>query len=805
MLQSLRRLIPLLLAVLLVTAAGSVRAENGGVAALPAEEVTETDRELKEIERALNAPEAPASEQLRGYLSALPPLRDTAQQCINRNQSLLDSVQADLETLGISGPSEATGVQQQRQALEHRRDVVSRQLQLCRVLLLRANDLQDRVTRLRQEQLTQRLAERELSAVEIVAENLRQPEQLWNTAKLFILRDSGIDRLSWVEAIGLVGLILFCAGGSMYLRRPMTEMARSMPGGPTMTAGFLRALLACSADILPPLVTSIAVSIYLTSLEFRQEEWALITLLSYGLAAYFVFTFLIRLFLAPCPPAESYLPLPRRVLSSIAGRLRVLAILVLAVALLSATLVVEGFPDPVQRFLRLVFATVLLVELMRVIWLIGPLLRWHDTRIPRVVLILAMLFALAAEWSGYLNLAEYVAGGVVGTLLSFGLAWFVWRLLDDLYDGLDEGRRRWQRKLRQALDVPADAYMPGITWLRVVTTLIVWGGFLLMVSLMWGLSDTGLAWLLRLLHEGIQIGQFEIVPIKLLWGVIALVVLIGVTGWLKARLSQRWLTRTRMDRGARDAVVTVSGYAGVAAAIIIGLSIAGVEFTNIALIAGALSVGIGFGLQNIFNNFVSGLILLFERPVKTDDWIVVGDTEGLVKRIRIRSTEIKTFDHADVIVPNSELIQGKVTNWMLRDPFGRVIIPIRVAYGTDPEQVRAILEGIGRDHPRAITDAVLAPPPEALFRRFGDYGMEFELRLFIRDIEYTLHVQNDLNLGIEREFRKHGIVIPYPRQDVQIDREPNPWKTELDQSREEPRSPGDDGSGAPAHRGEGDV
>ena len=803
MLRFVRLLPLLLLAAVLAAAFAPARAAEDEPTALPAEQVAGIDEELRTIDRALRLDAGPDSEQLREFLGSIPPLREQAQRCIDGNQGLLDSVQADLDTLGAGAPSEATEVRQQRRTLESRRNDITRQLQLCRALLLRADDLQDRITRLRQQQLTARLSQREASAVEIIAENLRDPEQLWNTAKLFILRDSGIDRLSWIEAIGLVGLILFCSGGSMFLRRPMTDMARELPGGPTLTAGFVRALLACAADILPPLVTTIAVSIYLTLLELDREGWALITLLSYGLAAYFVFVFMIRLFLAPCPPAEPYLPLPHKVLASIAGRLRTLAILALAVSLLSATLVVEGFPDPVQRFLRLLVATVLIIALTRLIWLVGPLLRWHDTRVPRFLLVLAMLCALGAEWAGYLNLAEYLVGGIVGTIVSFGVAWFVWRLFDDLYDGLDDGRRRWQRKLRQALDVPPDAYMPGVLWLRILTSLVIWGGFLLLVSLMWGLSDTGLAYLVRLLNEGVQVGQFEIVPIKLLWGVVALVVVVAITSWFKGRLGQRWLTRTRMDRGAREAVVTVSGYVGVAIAIIIGLSIAGVKFTNIAIIAGALSVGLGFGLQNIFNNFVSGLILLFERPVKTDDWIVVGQTEGLVKRIRIRSTEIKTFDHADVIVPNSEIIQGTVTNWMLRDPFGRVIVPVRVAYGTDPEQVREILEEIGREHPRTITDAVLAPPPHALFRRFGDYGMEFELRVFIRDIEYILDVINDLNFSIEREFRRHGIVIPYPRQDVQIDRSPNPWTAPDDGTRRPPREPGEDDTSG--HRGDGDA
>jgi len=791
------RLIPLLLLMLpqLATPA-SVRAEDAPTA-LPGEEVQAVETELDGIEDAVGADGG----RLGELLGRIGPARDTAQTCIDRNQGLLESVEANLQTLGEAGPAEASGVRTQRQTLQQRQQRIERQLQRCRALLLRANDLQDRITRVRQAQLTERLTTREPAAWQIIATNLAEPGRLWDTARLFLLRDSGIGRLSAVEIIALVGLILFFAGGAMFLRQPMLGIARGLPGGPTLTAGFVRAVFACSADILPPLLAAVVASVFLTVVDDGGDTWPLITLLSYGTAVYFLFVYLVRLFLAPCAPAESYLPLPERTLRSIAQRLRILAVLLLLVALFSATLVVEGFPEPVQQFLRLLVATVLIINLTRIIWLVGQLLKWHDTRVPRVLLVLVMLFALAAEWSGYLNLSEYIVGGVVGTLLSFGLAWFIWRLIDDLFDGLDDGRRRWQRKLRKALDVPPDANMPGVLWLRILSTLLIWGGFLLLLLRIWGLSDTGFAYILRTLNEGIVVGQFEIVPIKLLWGVLALVLLIVVTGWFKHRLGERWLTRTRMERGAREAVVTISGYTGVAIAIVIGLSIAGVQFTNIALIAGALSVGIGFGLQNIFNNFVSGLILLFERPVKTDDWIVVGETEGLVKRIRIRSTEIKTFDNADVIVPNSELIQGQVTNWMLRDPFGRVIVPVRVAYGSDPEQVRDLLERIGSEHPRVITDAVLAPPPIALFRHFGDYGMEFELRVFIRDIDYFLDVQSDLNFAIEREFRAHGIVIPYPRQDISIDRGQSPWTPGGGDPRQAPRQPGPDDSG---HRGDGD-
>lgn len=795
-----RLILLLLLAVPLLAPWAAVRADDTPTA-LPGEEVDAVETELDGIGDTIGVDGGVDAALLGELLGRIRPARETSQTCIDRNQGLLESVEANLATLGEVGPAEASGVRQQRRTLQQRQQRIERQLQRCRALLLRANDLQDRITRLRQAQLTERLATREPAAWQIIATNLAEPGQLWDTARLFLLRDSGIGRLSAVEIIALVGLILFFSGGAMFLRQPMLGIAQGLPGGPTLTAGFVRAVFACSADILPPLLAAVVASIFLTVVDYGGDGWPLITLLSYGTAVYFLFVFLVRLFLAPCPPAESYLPLPERTLRSIAQRLRILAVLLLLVAMFSATLVVEGFPEPVQQFLRLVVATVLIVNLTRIIWLVGPLLYWHDTRVSRVLLVLVMLSALGAEWAGYLNLSEYIVGGVVGTLVSFGLAWFVWRLIDDLFDGLDEGRRRWQRKLRKVLDAPADANMPGVTWLRILSTLLIWGGFLLLLLKIWGLSDTGFAYILRTLNEGVVVGQFEIVPIKLLWGVLALVLLIGVTGWFKHRLGERWLTRTRMERGAREAVVTISGYTGIAIAIVIGLSVAGVQFTNIAIIAGALSVGIGFGLQNIFNNFVSGLILLFERPVKTDDWIVVGQTEGLVKRIRIRSTEIKTFDNADVIVPNSELIQGQVTNWMLRDPFGRVIVQIRVAYGSDPEQVRDLLEKIGTEHPRVITDAVLAPPPIVLFRRFGDYGMEFELRVFIRDIDYFLDVQSDLHFSIEREFRERNIVIPYPRQDISIDRSPNPWTSSDDESRQAPREPGAGDSG---HRGEGD-
>ena len=211
-------------------------------------------------------------------------------------------------------------------------------------------------------------------------------------------------------------------------------------------------------------------------------------------------------------------------------------------------------------------------------------------------------------------------------------------------------------------------------------------------------------------------------------------------------------------------------------AFLLALSMAGVELANIALIAGALSVGIGFGLQNIVNNFISGVILLFERPIKTGDWIVVGGTEGYVKKISIRSTQIQTFDRSDVIVPNSELISTQVTNWMFRDKLGRVIVPIGVAYGTDVELVKQILLDIAYQHPSVITKSPIISKPWVLFRTFGDSSLNFELRCYIRAVDDRLSVISDINFAIDKAFRDADIQIPFPQRDVHMinDQEQDP-------------------------------
>jgi potassium efflux system protein len=213
------------------------------------------------------------------------------------------------------------------------------------------------------------------------------------------------------------------------------------------------------------------------------------------------------------------------------------------------------------------------------------------------------------------------------------------------------------------------------------------------------------------------------------------------------------LAQSRMDAGVANSVELAVGYTGIGLAALMSVSYAGFDVTNLAIVAGALSVGIGFGLQSIVNNFVSGLILLAERPIKVGDWIVVGDQQGNVRRISVRSTEIETFDRASLIVPNSELISGRVLNWTHRNMLGRIALKITTDIKTSPKAVIAILERVAAEQKHVQT----MPAPRAVVETFTPASIEFSLSVVLTDVNAGGRVKSDLHIAILEAFREAGI------------------------------------------------
>jgi potassium-dependent mechanosensitive channel len=224
------------------------------------------------------------------------------------------------------------------------------------------------------------------------------------------------------------------------------------------------------------------------------------------------------------------------------------------------------------------------------------------------------------------------------------------------------------------------------------------------------------------------------------------------------------LSRTRIDTATRYAITSVLRYAIVITGALIGLNLLGLRWTQLQWMAAALTVGLGFGLQEIFANFVSGLILLFERPFRIGDIVTVGDLSGRVTRIRTRATTIVDFDNKEIVVPNKNFITGQLINWTLSDTTTRVTINVGVAYGTDPAVVHRLLLAAAREHPLVLSD----PEPKSWFLRFGASSLDFELRVFVGHISERLEVQNGLNTRIAALFAEHGVEIAFPQLDLHL-------------------------------------
>jgi potassium-dependent mechanosensitive channel len=377
---------------------------------------------------------------------------------------------------------------------------------------------------------------------------------------------------------------------------------------------------------------------------------------------------------------------------------------------------------------------------------------------------LIALAILGLALLGYVALARFVAQQLVLTGIVLVVSWLLYLAIRAVTR--EPQQRRYPvgelLEARFGLDAPRRNQLARLTEIALTFALVICALPFLMMQ--WGFSGADIRDWFKSLFFGIEVGQFRISLARILIGIVLFIVLLFATRLLQRWLREKALQQTRMDPGIANSVDTVVGYVGVSLAALLAVSYAGVDITNLAIVAGALSVGIGFGLQSIVNNFVSGLILLIERPIKVGDRIVVGDQQGLVRRISVRATEIETFDRASLIVPNSELITGRVLNWTHRDSLGAVNVKVGVGYDSDPEQVLAILQKCADDHP----DVLRTPAPMTFFDNFGDSALMFTLRISLPDIAQAARIQSDLRTAILKALRAAEIEIPFNQLDVNL-------------------------------------
>ncbi len=385
----------------------------------------------------------------------------------------------------------------------------------------------------------------------------------------------------------------------------------------------------------------------------------------------------------------------------------------------------------------------------------------------RWLIVALALVIVGASLAGYHFLARYIVERIVLVSIVLLIAILVREFIRasalKLLSGVVEKRRYVSARESDDPEEESPA-MNSEFWIKIsvdTVVLLLLPPFLMLAL---GLPAAELWNEIKWLLSGFEVGGQRISLGGILSAILTVLCIMLATRIVQRTLERQILPKSQISSGAANSLITLLGYAGVLIAGISAIGVIGFDLSSLAIIAGALSVGIGFGLQSIVSNFVAGLILLFERPFKIGDWIVTPSGEGTVQKINVRATEVLTFDRRSIIVPNAELVSNSFGNWNHKSDMMRIAVAIGVKYGTDTRKVEKVLMQIAE----GLDYILKEPPPYVILKDFGDSSVNFELRAYIM-AEHIVVAPSEIKHQIASEFEREDITIPFPQRDIHFD------------------------------------
>ena len=683
-------------------------------------------------------------------------------------------------------PPETDAVKAERLRLTEQATISESRVKQSEVIVVRADQLLERMTRLRNQVVMATLLHRDASPLSSVVwtrlgpelsatvRELAQAFQTWGHDGLTALRTGNQDTLPLaVWAVVTIGL--------WWIARLLRQRYGSMGG---VEPGQRDRTIAAAIDgIGLVLVPIIAVWLVGRLLEASQPPPPIDTLLPaliVRLIAILLVLGLTATALAPDRPQWRVLPFTDSSARHLSTAMRRLVAIGSAVDFLFVVLTTGDNREALASLGALILAATVALLTVPAMSNRGwqaqrpmvsddaaeqpPMVGGSGWSVARLVIVILVASSVVPALLGYATLASHIHAAVASTCLLVALAILAHRFVADVLDAMAAPETPTGAWVRQRFGMAADADLRGQLILLLLFDLVLLMLLGIAIPATWSVDIDAILRGFGDLMRGVRIGGVTISLENVGMGILAFVVCLALARVTRNVVRDRVMPTLDAPMALRQSIDAALNYAGVIIAILVGVSALGIDFTNLAIVLGALSVGIGLGLQNIANNVISGVIMLMERPVKAGDWVSVNGHEGFVRRINIRATEIETFQRTHVIVPNSLFLQNPVINRTYSDTSSRLEIPLTVGLGTDVARMETILREAALGHPRVLR----VPTPIVRFPRITPTGLDFELLVFVAHLEDRLVVSNDLNKEILARLLAEKILDPQPAAQIAL-------------------------------------
>lgn len=761
----------LLLALALAFGAGDAGAQAPDAGGLRAR-LDNVRLELSQIETTLAAPAA-TDDELQRQRARLQPALDQLRELVELQGPRVEQAKLRLDQLGpkpdAGAPPESAEIAREREMRSKAFAEADETMKIARAALLQAEQIQTSISDSRRELFAK--------ALFAAGPSILNPD-VWRSAIASVpgdLRASGYIFGDWLSGVSdafsgsrgaLVGLAFIGALLLYFARARYLPRFKARFGGAQDT-GSLHCLYVALAHIVagaaPPALASWLIYAALSAagllpLRIQPVVGAAVA----GLAIFAFVQALADALFAPSQPQRRLVSVMDSTARAVVWIASSLALVMALSKVLEAWLQAIAAGLSVSILLRgiavIVFALTLIAGLNRIRddkeveeeACLGPYVPVDGASLGplRILGWIIGIVMIVAALSGYVVFASFLAEQTLWLGVVTCLFLLAYQFIDVGIPHALTGKGRFATKLKASLGFRTETLekvaVIGAGLLKIVLIIVT----LLLVLAPWGLESTDFLGSLRAAFFGFQVGGVTISLSSIVVGGLVFALALMATRSLQGWLEGKFLPTTTLDTGLRNSITTAAGYVGYVAAAALAVSVVGLSLERLTLVASALSVGIGFGLQSVVSNFVSGLILLWERPIRVGDQVVVGDAEGIVKRINVRSTEIATFDRSTVIVPNSNLVSGVVRNRVRSDRTGRVLIALSVPRALDASAVRTMLSEVAGAH----GDVLQKPSPSVQFKKIGTATIDFELVCIVADVDILGRVTSDLNFAIHKRL-----------------------------------------------------